>query len=98
MAYDERMTRKARLSATVDTDLVAAARRAVDEGRFNNVSGWINEALRHQAHRDERLRALAEFITAYEAEHGEITEDEMVAARRRLRERAIVVRGARGAA
>lgn len=98
ITYDERMTGKARLSATVDTELVAAGRRAVDEGRFDNVSGWVNDALRQQAHRDERLRALAEFITAYEAEHGEITDDEMVDARRRLRARAIVVRGARGAA
>lgn len=98
VAYDERMTNKARLSATVDTELVEAGRQAVEEGRFDNVSSWVNDALRHQARRDERLRALAEFVAGFEAEHGEISEDEMVAARRRLRERAIVVRGARGAA
>lgn len=97
-SYDEGMTTKARLSATVDAELVEAARRAVEEGRFDNLSGWVNDALRHQADRDERLRALSEFVTAYEADHGEITEDEMVAARRRLRARATIVRGARGAA
>ena len=35
-------------------------------------------------------------LTAYEAEHGEITDDEMRAAGRRARERAIVVRGEPG--
>ena len=39
------------------------------------------------------MRALDEFIADYEAEHGEITEQEMAAAARRARERAVVVRG-----
>ena len=39
-----------------------------------------------------RLRGIGDFIAAYEAEHGEITEEEMEAAVRRARERAIVVR------
>jgi len=36
-----------------------------------------------------------DFIEAYEAEHGEITVDEMEAAYRRAKARAIVVRGGR---
>jgi hypothetical protein len=47
---------------------------------------------------DRRLRALDEFIAGYEAEHGEITEDEMAGAVRRARERAVVVRGDPGGA
>jgi hypothetical protein len=39
------------------------------------------------------LRALDDFIASYETDHGEITDDEMAAAVRRSRERAIVVRG-----
>jgi hypothetical protein len=52
-----------------------------------------NDALRLKAEHDRRLRGLGDFIAAYEAEHGEITEEEMDAAVRSMRERAIVVRG-----
>jgi len=38
------------------------------------------------------LRALDEFVAAFEAEHGEITEAEMSEASRRARGRAVVVR------
>jgi len=38
------------------------------------------------------MRALDDFLESYEAEHGVITEDEMVAAGRRARSRAVVVR------
>jgi len=41
---------------------------------------------------DRVLRALDEFIVSYEAEYGEITEDEMAGAVRRAREHAVVVR------
>ena len=45
---------------------------------------------------DRRLKALDEFIAAYEAEHGEISSEEMSTAARHARERAVVVRGDRG--
>jgi len=45
-----------------------------------------------------KTAALDEFIAGYEAEHGEITDDEMAAAVRGARERAIVVRGDPGGA
>jgi hypothetical protein len=57
------------------------------------MSAWVKDALRMKTEHDRRMRALDEFIAAYEAEHGEITEDEMVDASRRARERAVVVRG-----
>ena len=87
------MTAKNRLSVTIDADLIAAGQAAVAAGEAESVSAWVNEALRLKAEQDRRLRALDQFIAAYEAEHGEITDEEMNAAVRSMRERAIVVRG-----
>jgi Arc/MetJ-type ribon-helix-helix transcriptional regulator len=86
------MTTRGRLSATVDPELLAAAHAAVVAGRAESVSAWVNEALRRHAEHDARLRALDDAIAAYEAEHGEITDDEIVDATRRARARATVVR------
>ena len=87
--------RKHRLSASVDANLIAAAERAVAEGRAENVSAWVNEAMRLQVEHDLRMRALGDFVTAYESKHGVITEAEIAAAARRARARAVVVRGPR---
>jgi len=87
------MSVKERLSASVDVDLVAVAQEAVAQGRAESVSAWVNEALRLKVAHDQRLRALDEFVVAFEAEHGEITEAEMNEAARRARGRAVVVRG-----
>ena len=87
------MTAKHRLSVTIDADLIVAGQAAVAAGEAESVSAWVNEALRLKAEQDRRLRALDQFIAAYEAEHGEITDEEMDAAVRSMRERAIVVRG-----
>lgn len=46
-----------------------------------------------RAEHERRLEAMAEFIAAYEAAHGEITTEEMAAAEKRARARAIVVNG-----
>jgi len=59
----------------------------------NSLSGWVNDALHRQADHDRRLRALDDFLAAYEAEHGEITGEQVVGAARRTRTRAVVVRG-----
>jgi len=85
-----------RLSATVEAEVLAAGRVEVAEGRATSLSAWVNEALRRQAAHDRRLAALDDFLTAYEAEHGEITDDEIVAASRAARARAVVVRPADG--
>ena len=84
---------KERLSASVDADLIAVAQEAVARGEAESVSAWVNEALRLKAAHDHRLRALDEFVAAFEAEHGEITDAEMHDAARRARGRAVVVRG-----
>ncbi len=84
------------MSASVDADLVAVAQDAVARGDAESMSAWVNDALRLKADRDRRLAALDEFIAAYEAEHGEISEQEMADAARRARGSAVVVRGPRG--
>lgn len=86
------MTNRQRLSATVEANVLSAAKRAVAEGRAGSLSAWVNEALKRQAEHDRRMKALAAFIREYEAEHGVITDEEMREARRHFRARAIVVR------
>jgi len=89
------MSIKQRLSASVDAELVAVAQEAVAAGQAENVSAWVNDALRLKADHDRRLRAVDEFLAAYEAEHGEITDEEIRDAARSARGRAMVVRGQR---
>jgi hypothetical protein len=50
---------------------------------------------RMKAEHDRGLGGIDDFIAAYEAEHGEIAEEEMEAAYRRAKARAIVIRGGR---
>jgi hypothetical protein len=88
----ERMKPKRRLSASVDADLMAAAAAATRRGQAPTVSAWVNDALRLKVEHDQRLRALAAFVDAYEGEHGEITPEEIESATRRASSRAVVVR------
>jgi hypothetical protein len=90
------MSGKQRLSASVDADLVAVGQDAVAQGQAESMSAWVNDALRLKAAHDRRMQALDEFVAAYEAEHGEITEEEMREAARRARGRAVVVRAEAG--
>jgi Arc/MetJ-type ribon-helix-helix transcriptional regulator len=90
--YHHRVATKQRLSASVDQDLITAGQAAVESGRAESLSAWVNEALRRQAEHERRLRALDEFIAEHEAEHGEITDAEIAETSRRMRARAIVVR------
>ena len=87
------MSAKERLSASVDAELIAVANEAVADGRAESVSAWVNDALRLKADHDRRLAALDDFLASYEAEHGEITEQEIRDASRRARAGAVVVRG-----
>jgi metal-responsive CopG/Arc/MetJ family transcriptional regulator len=87
------MTTKTRLSVTVDADLIEASQAAVAAGEAESVSAWVNDALRLKVEHDRRLRGIDDFITAYEAEYGEITDEEMDATYRDAKARAIVVRG-----
>jgi hypothetical protein len=87
------MSQKQRLSASVDTAVMAAAHAAVAAGRAANVSAWVNEGLHRQAEHDHRMQALDDFLLAYESKHGVITEAEMADANQRAQARAVVVRG-----
>lgn len=93
--YHERMKPKQRLSASVDAALIDAVEDAVARGRAPTVSAWVSDALALKLERDQRLAALADFVAAYEREHGVLTEDDLKAATRRARAKAVPVRGAR---
>ncbi|HMA46656.1 MAG TPA: hypothetical protein VKP11_05570 [Frankiaceae bacterium] len=84
---------KQRISASVDADLAEAGQAAVASGEVDTFSGWVNQALRRQVDHDRRLRAIDGFLAGFEAEHGEITAEQVSEAARRARARAVVVRG-----
>jgi Arc/MetJ-type ribon-helix-helix transcriptional regulator len=86
------MGTKQRLSASVDADLISAAEAAVARGTAESVSAWVNDALRLKVTQERRLQALAAFVAAYEAEHGEITPEEIRLAARRAGAAAVTVR------
>jgi hypothetical protein len=86
---------KQRLSASVDADLLVAAEAAAKRGEVANVSAWVNEAMRLKVEHDRGLTELAAVIADFEAEHGEITAEEMEQAARLARSRAVSVRGTR---
>jgi antitoxin ParD1/3/4 len=58
------MTRK--IAVSLPDELVAAARRAVDEGRAASVSAYVASALARQVREDDMTALLAEM----RAEHG----------------------------
>ena len=73
-----------KLSLSFDAELASLARQAADqEGR--SVSSLVAELTAQGL----RRRALREAIKAYEDEHGEITAEEMDAARRGVRSTAV---------
>lgn len=84
---------KSRLTVTVDNEALDAAREALSKGRAQSLSSWVNSALIEKAARERRATALRTAIAEYEAEHGEITDEEIAAQRRADRANAIVVRG-----
>ena len=92
------MIRKRRLTVTVDPDLIEAGNRAVAAGHADSLSGWVNQAMAERAARERRLQTLVEAVAAYEADFGEITDEEIAAQLRADRETATVVRGRRAAA
>lgn len=86
------MSSKRRISASVDAPLVEAGQRAVESGEAESFSAWLNDALqRHVAHQ-ARLRALDAFIEEFEAQHGEITDQEIRDVTQRVGAGAVVVR------
>lgn len=89
------MTRKKRLTVTVDPDLVEAGHAAVRAGTAQSLSEWVNAALIAKAARDRRLQSLADAVAAFEQEHGAISTEEIAVRQRADRAAAVVVRGAR---
>jgi hypothetical protein len=87
------MSSRARLSASVDAELLAAAARAVKRAPGRTLSAWVNDALRLKLEHDARLRALDAAIGEFEREHGAITDAEIAVAKRAVRARAIVIGG-----
>lgn len=69
--------RKRRVTVTVDEDLVDEAAAAVAEGQAESVSAWVSEAMALRYARDRRLAELASLISAYETEHGVISDEEL---------------------
>jgi hypothetical protein len=61
----------------------------------DTVDGAVDEGqpVRLSDSADRRLAALDEFLSAYEAEHGEITDQDLADAVRQARARAVVMRG-----
>jgi len=86
---------KQRLSASVDADLIHAAEAAAKRGEVANVSAWVNEAMRLKLEHDRGLALLADVIAEFEAEHGEITAEDIEKAKREARSRAWSIRGRR---
>lgn len=84
---------KVRVTVTVDDAALTAARAAVRDGGAESLSSWVNSALIEKAARDRRQAMLRRALAEYEAEHGEITEEEIAAQRRADGADAIVVRG-----
>ena len=90
-----------RLSISVDASVAAHARKAVAEGRATSISAWVADALRRHNERDaddrdrrlDRDTAIDEFIAAYEAEHGTISDEDIAAAERAFAQRAVVGHG-----
>lgn len=69
-----------KLAITVDADVHARVVREARRKRMS-VSAWLTEAARRSLRVSDGLAAVAE----WEAEHGAFTEDELAAARRRVR-------------
>ncbi|MCL2464255.1 MAG: hypothetical protein FWF28_04205 [Micrococcales bacterium] len=89
---------KHRLTISADTAPIAAGQEAVTLGEYASLSEWANRAMIEKAERDARLRNLADALVAYEAEHGVITDTEIIAQQREDHLAAIVVHGHRRAA
>jgi hypothetical protein len=88
--------RKTRLTVTVDPELLEAGQEAVAAGRSESLSAWVSLALSERIARERRLSALRAAIAAYEAEFGEISEQELREQARADRASAVVVRGPAG--
>jgi hypothetical protein len=86
---------KRRVTVTVDEVLLGAAMKAVEDGRAESVSAWINDSISEHVQREHRAVVMRQMLAQYEAEHGEITDAKQAQADRdaaaHLRQRARAV-------
>src|SRR4051812_11662702 len=75
------------------SSMTADSMRLLSWKRQVNVSAWVNEAMRLKVEHDRGLADLAAVIADFEAEHGEITNEEIEKAARTARSRAVTIRG-----
>lgn len=87
--------KKRRVTVTIDEDLSNEASAAVASGRAESLSAWVNGAMAERAARERHLAVLAELVASYEAEHGEITVDELAEQAQADRDDAAAVRARR---
>jgi ribonuclease HII len=85
---------KHRLTITVDPRLAEAGQDAVAAGKADSMSRWVSDAIEEKIVRDRKLEHLAAAVADFEAQFGEITDDEIAAQQRADRAQATVVRGA----
>ncbi len=83
---------KRRVTVTVDQDLVDEAAAAVASGQAESVSAWVSGAMAQRRERDRRLGELAALVSAYEAEHGVISDEELAAQAQADRDSAASIR------
>lgn len=83
---------KRRLSASVDEDLLAAAERAVAEGRAPSVSALVEEALAWRIEEDRREVARRDLLAWMHDEWGPLSEAERAEADEKLEANVIRVR------
>jgi len=67
-----------KLAVSFEAPLADQIQLAASQETHGNVSAWLADAARQKI----RQRALAEAVAAYEAEHGEITSEELGGVRR----------------
>lgn len=67
-----------KLAVSFEAPLADQIQLAASQETQGNVSAWLADAARQKI----RQRALAEAVAAYEAEHGEITSEELAEVRR----------------
>lgn len=87
--------KKRRITVTIDEDLLAMANAAVERGRADSVSSWVNGVLRDRRTHEDRVAQLRDLVVDHEREHGEITDTQMSERVRLDREAAAAVRARR---
>lgn len=87
------MSRKGRITITLDRALIDGANAEVAAGRADSLSAWMAAAVREYLEHERRLKAMDDAIAWYEAKYGAFTPEELAEQERKDRRNAIVIRG-----